>query len=86
MQIKMKINTLFVLFYCDIFNNFKDVNDNMKQSICNDTKELLELYEASFLSKETETTLKNATRLTVAHLKNYIDNNRGNEERNIMME
>ncbi|XP_016477040.1 (R)-linalool synthase TPS5, chloroplastic-like isoform X2 [Nicotiana tabacum] len=68
----------------DIFNNFKDENDNLKQSICNDTKGLLQLYEASFLATETETTLNYATRFTTTHLKNYVDNHCGDEE-NLMV-
>ncbi|KAF3661141.1 (-)-camphene/tricyclene synthase, chloroplastic [Capsicum annuum] len=68
----------------DILNDFKDVSGNLKQSICNDTKGLLQLYEASFLSTEKETTLKNATKFTVAHLRNYIDNHCG-DHNNIMV-
>ncbi|XP_060167938.1 (R)-linalool synthase TPS5, chloroplastic-like isoform X2 [Lycium barbarum] len=68
----------------DILNDFGDENGNLKQSICNDTKGLLELYEASFLSTETEFTLKNATTFTVAHLKNYVDNHPGDQD-NIMV-
>lgn len=61
------------------------MNGNVKQSICNDTKGLLELYEASFLSTECETTLKN---FTEAHLKNYvyINHSCGDQYNNIMME
>ncbi|XP_060216026.1 (R)-linalool synthase TPS5, chloroplastic-like isoform X1 [Lycium barbarum] len=71
----------------DILNDFKDENDNLKQSFCNDTKGLLQLYEASFLSTETETTLKNATRFTVVHLKNYVDNQYyDTEDNNLMVE
>ncbi|XP_070039674.1 (R)-linalool synthase TPS5, chloroplastic-like isoform X3 [Nicotiana tomentosiformis] len=58
----------------DIFNDFKDENDNLKENICKDTIGLLQLYEASFLATETETTLKYATRFTAAHLKNYLGN------------
>ncbi|XP_015062510.1 (-)-camphene/tricyclene synthase, chloroplastic-like [Solanum pennellii] len=58
----------------DIWNDFKDENGNLKQSISKDTKGMLELYEASFLSTETENTLKSATRFTESHLKNYVDN------------
>ncbi|XP_049351825.1 (R)-linalool synthase TPS5, chloroplastic-like [Solanum verrucosum] len=73
----------------DIFNNFKDVNGDVKQSICNDIKGLLELYETSFLSteSESETTLRNVTRFTEAHLKNYVCNHScGDQYNNIMME
>ncbi|CAN4107910.1 unnamed protein product [Withania somnifera] len=68
----------------DIFNNFNDVNGNLKHSISNDTKGLLQLFEASFLSTNTESTLKNATRFIVTHLKNYVDNHRGDQD-NIMV-
>lgn len=70
----------------DIFNDFKDVNGHVKKSICNDTTGLLELYEASFLSIETETTLKKATTFTIEHLKNYVDNHCGDQDNNIMLE
>ncbi|XP_015162878.1 (-)-camphene/tricyclene synthase, chloroplastic-like isoform X2 [Solanum tuberosum] len=69
----------------DIFDDFKDENGNLKQSICKDTKSLLELYEVSFLSTETETTLKYATRFTMAHLKNYVDNYGGDQDNDILM-
>lgn len=71
----------------DILNNFKDEHGNFKQSICNDTKGLLKLYEASFLSTENETTLRNATTFTVTHLKNYVDNYQycGTEDNNLMV-
>ncbi|KAM3291293.1 (R)-linalool synthase TPS5, chloroplastic isoform X1 [Capsicum chacoense] len=67
----------------DILNNFQDEHGNLKQSICNDTKGLLKLYEASFLSTENETTLNNATRFTMARLKNYADNHCGDQD-NVM--
>ncbi|XP_059313800.1 (R)-linalool synthase TPS5, chloroplastic-like [Lycium ferocissimum] len=71
----------------DIFNDFKDENDNFKQSICSDTKGLLQLYEATYLSTDTETTLKNATKFTVAHLKNYADNQYcATDDNNLMVE
>ncbi|KAG5625402.1 hypothetical protein H5410_010620 [Solanum commersonii] len=69
----------------DILNNFMDENDNLKQSICNDTKALLKLYEASFLSTENETSLRNTTKSTLTHLMRYVDQNRCGEE-NIMVE
>ncbi|XP_055816088.1 (R)-linalool synthase TPS5, chloroplastic-like [Solanum dulcamara] len=69
----------------DILKNFKDEHGNLKQSICNDTKGLLKLYEASFVFTENETSLRNAT---LTHLKSYVDHNQycGTEENNIMME
>jgi len=76
---------MYVFHVLDIFDDFKDENGNLKQSICKDTKGLLELYEASFLSTETETTLKYATRFTMAHLKNYVDNYGGDQDNDILM-
>uniref|UniRef100_M1A6Y1 Monoterpene synthase 2 n=1 Tax=Solanum tuberosum TaxID=4113 RepID=M1A6Y1_SOLTU len=60
----------------DILNDFKDEQGNFKQSLCEDTKGLLQLYEASFLStdSETSTLLESANIFTVSHLKNYLHN------------
>ncbi|KAK6805501.1 hypothetical protein RDI58_003286 [Solanum bulbocastanum] len=83
----MKFRLLRQYFHIsqDILNNFMDEHDNLKQSICNDTKGLLKLYEASFLSTENEISLRNTTKSTLRHLMRYIDQNRCGEE-NIMME
>ncbi|KAH0632797.1 hypothetical protein KY284_035583 [Solanum tuberosum] len=60
----------------DILNDFKDEQGNFKQSLCEDTKGLLQLYEASFLSTESETStlLESANIFAVSHLKNYLHN------------
>ncbi|KAH0635813.1 hypothetical protein KY289_035728 [Solanum tuberosum] len=60
----------------DILNDFKDEQGNFKQSLCEDTKGLLQLYEASFLStdSETSTLLESANIFAVSHLKNYLHN------------
>nr|QBM78971.1 geraniol synthase [Petunia x hybrida] len=55
-----------------MLNNFTDEDGNLKESVCKDIKGLLQLYEASFLSTETENTLKIATRLTESQLKSYL--------------
>ncbi|CAN4111969.1 unnamed protein product [Withania somnifera] len=57
----------------DTLNNFKDEHGDFKESFSKDIQGLLELYEASFLSTENETTLRNATTFTAVHLKNYVD-------------
>ncbi|WMV45027.1 hypothetical protein MTR67_038412 [Solanum verrucosum] len=60
----------------DILNDFKDEQGNFKQSLCEDTKGLLQLYEASFLStdSETSTLLESANIFAVSHLKDYMHN------------
>ncbi|MCD7447966.1 Trehalose-6-P synthase/phosphatase complex subunit [Datura stramonium] len=62
----------------DILNGFVDENGKLKQSLCEDTKGLLQLYEASFLStdkSETPTTLlESANTFAMSHLKNYSQN------------
>ncbi|KAM3219794.1 (-)-camphene/tricyclene synthase, chloroplastic-like [Capsicum annuum] len=64
----------------DILNDFKDEQGNFKQSLCEDTKGLLQLYEASFLSTNTETPnlLDSANTFAMSHLKNYLHMNRSN--------
>ncbi|KAK4731155.1 hypothetical protein R3W88_024143 [Solanum pinnatisectum] len=52
----LKVLSIFFLissFYK--LNDFKDEQGNFNQSLCEDTKGLLQLYEASFLSTESET-------------------------------
>ncbi|KAG5584749.1 hypothetical protein H5410_045183, partial [Solanum commersonii] len=61
-----------------LFSNmvFISLKGNFKQSLCEDTKGLLQLYEASFLStdSETSTLLESANIFAVSHLKNYLHN------------
>lgn len=75
-----------LLCFLDILNSSKDEHDNLKQSTCNNTKGLLKLYEASFLSIENESFLRNTTKSTLAHLMRYVDQNRCGEEDNMIVE
>ncbi|XP_049397259.1 (-)-camphene/tricyclene synthase, chloroplastic-like [Solanum stenotomum] len=72
----------------DILNDFKDEHGNFKQSLCKDTKGLLQLYEASFLStkSETPTLLESANTFAMSHLKNYLHNLKGDDQENWMVE
>ncbi|XP_015068413.1 (-)-camphene/tricyclene synthase, chloroplastic-like [Solanum pennellii] len=69
----------------DILNDFKDDQGNFKQSLCEDTKGLLQLYEASFLSTESET-LESANTFATSHLKDYLHNLKGDDQENWRME
>ncbi|XP_047339814.1 terpene synthase 10-like [Impatiens glandulifera] len=53
----------------DVFNKFKDENGHFKKSLCNDTKGLLSMYEASFHSLEGESALDEAMHFSTKHLK-----------------
>ncbi|XP_049397393.1 (-)-camphene/tricyclene synthase, chloroplastic [Solanum stenotomum] len=72
----------------DILNDFKDEQGHFKQSLCNDTKGLLQLYEASFLStkSETSTLLESANTFAMSHLKNYLHNLNGDYQENWRVE
>ncbi|CAI9770019.1 unnamed protein product [Fraxinus pennsylvanica] len=53
----------------EVFNCFKNDKGDFNPILRNDTKGLLQLYEASFLSTEGETTLDIAREFTMKHLK-----------------
>lgn len=59
----------------DILNDFKDEKGNFKQSLCEDIQGLLQLYEASFLSTDSETSslLESANTFAMSHLRKYLN-------------
>jgi (-)-alpha-terpineol synthase len=63
-----------------IFNSFKNEIGNFKESLGDDTKGMLCLYEASFLLIEGESILEEARDFTTRQLKEYI---KQNEDQNL---
>ncbi|KAL4595817.1 hypothetical protein ACB092_12G119100 [Castanea dentata] len=59
----------------DVFNSFKDERGKFKACLCEDTKGMLSLYEASFLSIEGENILDEARDFSTKHLEEYIKQN-----------
>ncbi|THG13153.1 hypothetical protein TEA_012692 [Camellia sinensis var. sinensis] len=56
----------------EVFNSFRDKFGNFKKSLCEDTKGLLSLYEASYLLMEDESILEEARDFTTKHLKEWL--------------
>ncbi|KAI7992762.1 hypothetical protein LOK49_LG12G02338 [Camellia lanceoleosa] len=56
----------------EVFNTFRDKFGNFKKSLCEDTKGLLSLYEASYLLMEDESILEEARDFTAKHLKEWL--------------
>ncbi|KAM7500245.1 hypothetical protein LguiA_024659 [Lonicera macranthoides] len=63
----------------EIFNTFKDERGNFKEFLCEDTKGMLYLYEASYLSKSGENMLDEARDFTTKHLQEYLKKNVDNK-------
>ncbi|KAF8409455.1 hypothetical protein HHK36_005531 [Tetracentron sinense] len=58
----------------EVFCTFKDKVGNFKASLCEDTKGMLSLYEASYLSLQGEVILDEARDFTSRHLKDIKEN------------
>ena len=59
-----------------IFSSFKDELGNFKSHICEDTKGMVYLYEASYLLVEGENVLEHARDFTTKHLGEFIKRNK----------
>lgn len=55
----------------EVFDTFKDENGNFKACLCEDTKGMLHLYEASYFSTSGERILDEARDFTTKHLEEY---------------
>ncbi|KAK7853612.1 myrcene synthase [Quercus suber] len=60
----------------DVFNSFKDERGKFKACLCEDTKGMLSLYEASFLSIEGENILDEVRDFSTKHLEEYVKQNK----------
>ena len=59
-----------------IFSSFKDELGNFKSHICEDTKGMVYLYEASYLLVEGENVLEHARDFTTKHLGDFVKRNK----------
>ncbi|KAM7500246.1 hypothetical protein LguiA_024660 [Lonicera macranthoides] len=60
-----------LLIKWEVFDTFKDESENFKPCLCEDTKEMLYLYEASYFSTSLESILDEAGDFTTKHLEEY---------------
>ncbi|KAJ8765402.1 hypothetical protein K2173_012099 [Erythroxylum novogranatense] len=61
----------------EVFNIFKDSQDNFEACLCEDMKGLLSLYEATFLGEEGESILEDARDFAGKHLKQHVKYHNG---------
>ncbi|XP_078150688.1 monoterpene synthase 8, chloroplastic-like [Carex rostrata] len=60
----------------DIYNIYLDEKGNCKAKLNSDIKEMISLYQASFLAKEGEDALEKARHFTTKHLTNFLENSK----------
>ncbi|XP_075649862.1 myrcene synthase, chloroplastic-like [Castanea sativa] len=59
-----------------VFNVFKDERGKFKACLCEETKGILSLYEASFLLTESENMLEELRNFATKHLQEYVKQNK----------
>ena len=59
-----------------VFNTFKDERGKFKACLCEETKGILSLYEASFLLTESEKMLEEMRNFATKHLQEYVKLNK----------
>ncbi|KAL3617318.1 hypothetical protein CASFOL_038863 [Castilleja foliolosa] len=69
----------------DVFDRFKNEDGGFKASLRDDTKGLLELYEASFMSTQGEKTLELAKEFATKFMKKKIDDDHENIEEHLSL-
>ena len=65
-----------MLLIAEVFNSFKDERGSFKACLCEDTKGMLSLYEASFFLIEGENILEEARDFSTKHLEEYVKQNK----------
>lgn len=64
---------LFLYIDVEVFDRFKDGKGNFEPNLCKDMKGMLQLYEASYLQTENESTLESAREFTTIHLQKSLE-------------
>lgn len=71
----MNILNMWLILTAEVFDKFKNGTGNFNQCLSTDTKGLLALYEASYLSVQGESLLEDARIFTTRHLVESLNQN-----------
>ena len=66
----------YALLIAEVFSSFIDELGEFKAHLCKDTKGMMYLYEASYLSIEGENVLEKSRDFTTKHLGEFIERNK----------